>query len=157
MQDRFGDWGYGYEVCLHEAAHAILMEQDGISNVRFEKPAIVYDQRTDTFHGFGAMVHGDDTPDKKVDEAWILAVTAHTVAGGIALQEYEGVHPNEAGDSNDYKRFLKRCEDSPGLLKEKPEDLWKRAQDVARTRLTEPATKAKVEARAQEYLKILYS
>src|SRR5262245_36151633 len=35
MQKAFRDQAYAYEVCLHEAAHAVLMEKDGIQNVRF--------------------------------------------------------------------------------------------------------------------------
>jgi hypothetical protein len=158
MQDRFGDKGYGYEVCLHEAAHAILMEQDGIPNVRFEKPAILYNPNTGKFRAFGAMVHGDDIPGNLATPEWILKVTTHAVAGGIALQELLGLNPKDTGDDNDYQSFMVRCATAPpGLLKESPQDLWLRAQDVARTRLTEPETKTKVEARAQEYLKALYS
>src|ERR1700684_1477981 len=64
MQDRFGDRQYGYRVCLHEAAHAILMEQSGIKNVRFSGPAILFDLEKNPKTGFFpivAMASGDDT------------------------------------------------------------------------------------------------
>jgi len=61
MQDRFGDRQYGYRVCLHEAAHAILMEQSGIKNVHFSGPAILFDLERNPRTGFvpaGAMASG---------------------------------------------------------------------------------------------------
>jgi hypothetical protein len=156
MQDRFGDRNYGYEVCLHEAAHAILMEQDGIPNVRFEKPMILYDPQKDEFPAFGAMVRGDDTPNQKVDEVWIFTVATHAVVGGIALQKYLGVKPEDDGDDRDYADFERRCKASPDLVREKPDVLWKRAQDAVCAKLDDPRQRARIEARAKEYLALLY-
>jgi hypothetical protein len=157
MQDRFSDEDFGYRVCLHEAAHAVLMEQDGIKNVRFEKPAVFYRPSDGSFPRLGAMVHGDDTPDKAVDEARLLTLATHAAAGGIALQEYFGVKPEQTGCEHDYSQFLVGCAKAPlEALKTKPDDLWKQAQEIARSRLTDAATKAKVEARAWEYFDLLY-
>jgi hypothetical protein len=157
LQDRFSDEHFGYRVCLHEASHAVLMEQDGIKNVRFEKPVVLYRPSDGSFRSLGAMVHGDDTPDTTVDEARFLTLTTHAVAGGIALQEYWGLRPEQTGSEHDYRQFLVACVKAPpGALKTKPDDLWKQAQEIARSRLTDAATKAKVEARAWEYFDLLY-
>jgi|SRR6267378_591249 len=157
MQGRFSDEDFGYRVCLHEAAHAVLMEQDGIKNVRFEKPAILYRPSDGSFRSLAAMVHGDDTPDKSVDEARLLTLTTHAVAGGIVLQEYCGLKPEQTGSEHDYRQFLVGYfQTPPEALKTEPDDLWKQAQEIARSRLTDAATKAKVEARAWEYFDSLY-
>lgn len=156
LQNRFATREYGHKVCLHEAAHAILMEQDGIKNVRFEKPAILYNPVNGKFPVFGPIVHGGPTPGE-TDHASILAEGVRAAAGGIAVQEYLGVRPEESGANIDYRQFMSLCANTnPEVLKEKPDDLWKQAQDAAQNRLAGAETKEKVVARANEYMTLLY-
>jgi hypothetical protein len=58
MQASFADKNYGYRVCLHEATHAVFMELDGIKNVRFTGPEIIYDYITDKCLGAGGRATG---------------------------------------------------------------------------------------------------
>jgi hypothetical protein len=153
MQNAFGDRSYGREVCLHEAAHAELMEQDGIQNVTFTGPAIIYDPASNGFDPRSAMANGDDQPHVVADDAHIFKVVCHMVAGGVALR-LEGIA--EAGDDGDFKYFKQRYAANPPKSGEKPEALWKRAQDAAAIRLNDLATKKKVQAKAEEYFRLLY-
>ena len=82
MQDQFGDRNYGRNVCLHEAAHSEIMERDGIKNVRFAGPEIIYDPRTDQFTATSAQAIGNDTPNAVVDDNFIFMIVCHAVAGG---------------------------------------------------------------------------
>jgi hypothetical protein len=163
MQDRFGDRQYGYRVCLHEAAHAILMEQSGIKNVRFSGPAILFDLEKNPKTGFfpiGAMASGDDTPMQRITVDWILEVLTHIAAGGIALYDYEGVpleNSDLSGADDDYRVFLMRYAAlPPALRQEAPEIMWRRVQARASAKLNEAETKAKVLARAKQYFESLY-
>jgi hypothetical protein len=163
MQDRFGDRQYGYRVCLHEAAHAILMEQSGIKNVHFSGPAILFDLERNPRTGFvpaGAMASGDDTPMQRINVNWILEVLIHSAAGGIALRDYEGIPLEDSdlsGADDDYRIFFMRYSALPPVLRqEAPEIMWRRVQERASAKLNEPETKAKVLARAEEYFALLY-
>jgi hypothetical protein len=154
MQDRFGDRNYGYEVCLHEAAHAVLMEQDGMQNVRFAGPEIVYDPAMDKFVATSARASADDLPNVVVDDAFIFKITSHMTAGGVALRTL--VNAKEHGDSDDYAGFAIKFSQHPPTSGETAEEYWKKVQDAVAVRLSEPETKSKVLARADEYLKKLY-
>src|SRR6266480_224301 len=87
MQNSFGDRKYGYEVSLHEAAHAILMEQDGLQNVRFSGPDVVYDVMTRQFKGSSARTIADDMPNAIVTDDFIFMITVHMVAGRMGLEK----------------------------------------------------------------------
>jgi hypothetical protein len=153
MQDRFGDRDYGRHVCLHEAAHAELMEQDGIHNVRFAGPDIIYDPTTDRFIASSARAIGDDQPNAVVDDAFVFMIVCHMVAGGVALR-LAGVA--ETGEDADFEDFKRKYAANPPKSGEKPEALWKRAQEAVAARLNEPETKQKVRARAEGYFRLLY-
>jgi hypothetical protein len=153
MQDRFGNRDYGRQVCLHEAAHAEIMEQDGIQNVRFAGPDITYDPSTNKFIPSSARAIGDDQPNAVVDDNYIFTIVCHMAAGGAALR-LAGIA--ETGDDGDFQDFKRKYTASPPKSGEKPEALWKRAQEAVATRLNEPEKKRKVEARAEEYFWRLY-
>ena len=154
MQDRFGDRNYGYEVCLHEAAHAVLMQEDGIQNVRFAGPDIIYDPRTDKFIGSSARATGDDLLNVVVNDAFVFKITSHMAAGGVALRTLANVE--ECGDEEDYLDFTRKFAQYAPTSGETAKEYWKKAQDAVAVRLSEPETKSKVLARADEYLKKLY-
>jgi hypothetical protein len=153
MQDRFGDRDYGRNVCLHEAAHAEIMEQDGIQNVRFAGPDIAYDPRADRFIPSSARAIGDDQPNAVADDNYIFMIVCHMVAGGVALR-LAGIA--ETGDDGDFQDFKRKYGANPPKSGEEPEALWKRAQEAVAARLNEPETKRKVQARAEEYFRLLY-
>jgi hypothetical protein len=157
LQDAFADRQYGYRVCLHEAAHAILMEQEGIANVRFSGPGIKYDYLNDLLSPEGARVTGDDSPLQPLTEAWLLKKAMQMAAGGVALRKYEGTPDQDCGDGTDYEQFLRIYLIAPAESRiETPESFWKRAQEAASVRLDEADTKTKVLAKADEYLRLLY-
>jgi hypothetical protein len=154
MQERFGDRDYGHQVCFHEAAHAELMEQDGIQNVRFAGPDIVYDPIRDRFIASSGIAVGDDQPNAVVDDEYIFMITCHFVAGGVALRS-AGIA--ETGDAGDFKYFQKKFAANPPKSGEKAEAMWKRAQECVAARLTESETEKRVEARLEKYFRRLYS
>lgn len=152
----FRDPPFAFGTCLHEAAHAVLMEEDGIPNCRFFGPGIRYDRATRTLFPYGARIDPGKEPDRTLDEALIFERTTQLTVGGVALQKYAGI--TEVSDDEDYKDFLKRYSATPDTFrKENANDLWKRAQLNASTWLDKPETKQRVLARAQEYLRLLYS
>lgn len=154
MQNSFADRNYGREVCLHEAAHAELMEQDGILNVRFTGPDISYNPHTDEFIASSGRAVGDDQPNATViNDEYIFMIVCHMVAGGVALCLAGKI---ETGDDADFEYFKQRYAANPPKSGEKPEALWKRAQDAVAARLNEQETKQRVEARTQKYFDLLY-
>jgi len=157
IQKDFSDHEFGRRVCVHEAAHALLMEADCIQNVRFLGPAIWFNQESKQFEGRGAMVLGDDMPPgTEITADLILNVSTHAAAGGVWLADVEGV-VDAQGEERDYNDFLIRCGTTPPHLRtESPEQLWKRAKAAALKRLTEPRMKEKVPVRAEQYLAQLY-
>jgi hypothetical protein len=155
MQASFGDREYGRRVCLHEAAHAVLMEQDGINNVRFAGPDIIYDVAHNTFAGSSARAIGDDQPNAIVDDAYIFKITSHMVAGGVALRNIANFC-DEVGDSGDYAQFASKYAHRPAQTGETPQQFWNRAQEAVAIRLAEPVTTAAVQARAAQYFLLLY-
>src|SRR5271156_139729 len=124
MQKEFGDRSYGRKVCLHEAAHAELMEQDGIQNVRFAGPAINYDAASKRFNARSAVAMGDDQPNAIADDDFIFKIVCHMAAGGVSLRLKNIA---EAGDDEDFEDFKRRCSAHPPKSGENPEALWKRA------------------------------
>jgi hypothetical protein len=153
MQRTFGSRSYGREVCLHEAAHAELMEQDGIQNVRFIGPDIIYDPASDKFIASSARAIGDDQPQAVVNEEFIFMIVCHMAAGGVALR-LAGIL--ETGEDGDFEHFKRKYAANPPKSGEKPEALWKRAQEAVAARLNEPQTKQRVQAKAEEYFRLLY-
>jgi hypothetical protein len=156
MQTDFADRDYGYRICLHEAAHALLMELDGLKNVRFYGPEIYYNFMIDEFGANGARVHADDQPDAVVDDAYKFMATMHAVAGGVALRKLKGLEGKEAGDGGDYADFLRLYRKNPPKNGESADSLWKRAENAVSTRLDDAELKEKILARANEYFHELY-
>ena len=158
MQSEFGNKKYGYQVCLHEAAHATLMEQDGIKNVRYSGPAIVYDPSQHIFLAEGSRVTGDDSLQTETTDDLIFSVTCHMAAGGVAVRHFLNMSEQETGAERDFALFkLKYAALPPKQTQETAEQFWLRAEESVITRLDEPGTKAKVLAKADEYLGLLYS
>jgi len=77
---------YAVGTCLHESAHGILMEDNGVQNVKFSGPGILRKADGSLFP-FGARVDGDQT-DRRIDAAFISEKTTHIVVGGVAMQKY---------------------------------------------------------------------
>ncbi len=155
MQRDFGDRNYGRKVCLHEAAHAVLMEQDGIKNVRFAGPDIVYNPFRRDFDGSSARAIGDDQPDAIVDDIYIFKTVQHMVAGGVALRLLANIQ-DDVGDRGDYEDFARKYANRPLSTGEPAEHVWSRAQDTVAARLAEPETRATVLARADLCFPLLY-
>ena len=155
MQRDFGDRNYGREVCLHEAGHSVLMEQDGMTNVRFMGPDIVYDPAKSDFIGSSARAVADDQPNAMVNDEFIFKITSHMAAGGVTLRKLGGIK-GDAGDDGDFEYFNRKFAHTPVKSKETAEQFWKRAQDAVAARLDEPETKQKVLDKAQEYFHLLY-
>ncbi len=153
MQRDFADRSYGRKVSLHEAAHAELMEQDGIQNVRFVGPDIIYDPRGDNFIASSARAIGDDQPNAYVTDDYIFMIVCHMVAGGVALRL---AGEKETGDKADFEDFKRKYAANPPRSGETAESLWKRAQDAVTIRLSESETKCRIDARTQEYFDLLY-
>ena len=81
----FRDPSYVVGTCLHEAAHAVVMEEDGILNTRFFGPAIQYNRTNKTLFPSGARIEPGEEPDRILNEALIFERTTQLVVGGIAL------------------------------------------------------------------------
>jgi hypothetical protein len=155
MQREFGTRNYGREVCLHEAGHAVLMEQDGMTNVRFVGPDIVYSPVRNEFVPSSARIIADDQPNAVVDDEYIFKITEHMAAGGMTLRKLGDIK-GKAGDDGDFFDFERKFANIPPKSKETAEQFWKRAQDAVAARLDDPATKQRVLEKAQEYYHLLY-
>lgn len=156
MQLDFANQDFGYKVCLHEAAHAVVMELDGIQNVRFSGPEIYYNFESDVFGAAGARITGDDQPNAVIDDGYIFMRTKHIAAGGIALRKFMDLQENEAGGGGDYADFRRLFRKNPPTSGETPDGLWKRAQEAVDAMLDNSDLKEKVLNRADEYLRLLY-
>jgi hypothetical protein len=156
MQNDFANQDFGHRVCLHEAAHAVLMEMDGLKNVKFSGPEIYYSFGTDTFGGAGARVTFDDQPDAVVNDAYKFMMTRHMVAGGIALRKFEGLKDTETGSGGDFADFLRLYKENPPSNGEAADALWKRAEAAVDAILDDTKLKEKILARAEEYCRALY-
>jgi len=151
----FRDPSYAVGTCLHEAAHAVVLEEDGVPNNMFFGPAIQYDRVTKTLFPSGARIEPGKERKRIVDAALIFERTTQLVVGGVALEKYAGI--KEVSDAKDYDDFKKKYATMPDDLRnEKPDDLWKRARENASSRLDSPETKMKVFEKASEYLPLLY-
>lgn len=132
------------------------MEEDGISNCTFHGPGIRYVRESRLVLPYGAKIEPGQERIRTVDAALILERTTQLAVGEVAMQKFTGIM--ETSDDEDYKDFLRKYATMPDELRaEKPEDLWKRAQEIARTRLDIPETKVKIFAKVPEYLTLLYS
>jgi len=156
MQSDFANKNFGHRICVHEAAHAVLMELDGIKNVRFSGPEIYYNFERDVFGAAGARVRGDDQPDAIVDDSYKFMMTKHFVAGGIALRKFLGLKENETGEGGDYADFLRLYSKNPPNNGETAEALWKRAQEAVDGMLNDAELKERIMRRADEYLRVIY-
>jgi hypothetical protein len=146
---------YGFATALHEAAHAIVLEDDGVPNVRLTGPGIQYNKHDGSLFAYGARVDHDEKPILTFDEQKIFESTMRMSVGGVAQEQYAGIV--EPSDDGDYGGFLKNYLALPeGLVKDDPKVYWKKAQDAAILRLDLPETKAKIFARIPEYLDVLY-
>jgi hypothetical protein len=105
MQRDLGDRNYGREVCLHEAGHAVLMEQDAMTNVRFAGPDIIYDLVKRDFVGSSARAIADDQPNAVVDDDFVFKITSHMAAGGVTLRKLGNIdgHVGDDGDLADLR------------------------------------------------------
>jgi len=155
MQRDLGDRAYGREVCLHEAGHSVLMEQDGMTNVRFLGPDIIFDPAKNDFVGTSARAVADDQPNAIVTDEYIFKITSHMAAGAVALRKLRNIE-GYAGDEGDLADFARRYAANPPKSKETAEQFWKRAQDAVAARLDDPETRQKVLDRADEYFRLLY-
>ncbi len=145
---------YAVGTCLHEGAHAILMTDGRVQNVKFSGPGILRKSDGSLFP-YGARVDGDPQTDRTIDAAFIFEKTTHMVVGGIAMQKYSGI--KEVSDAGDYGIFLRNCASTPEFFKEeKPEELWARAVKHVDSWLEQPEIKSRIFARAAEYLEQLY-
>jgi hypothetical protein len=153
MKKDFADEQFVKRVCLHEAAHAELMEQDGIPNIEFVGPDIIYNPYTDRFIATGARVFAND-PNAVVDDDYILRAATHGAAGGIALEMAGYTDTGDTGDFEDFKRLYDK---NPPKSGEPADALWKRARQAAAEKLSDSTTKVKVKERSQRYVKELCS
>jgi hypothetical protein len=156
MQNDFANQDFGYRVCLHEATHAVLMEIDGLKNVRFSGPEIYYDFGTDAFVAAGARVTCDDQPDAIVNDEYKFMMTRHMVAGGVALRKFKGLKEEETGSRGDFADFLRLYKKNPPSSGEAADALWKRAEAAVDAMLEDAKLKEKILARADEYCRVLY-
>jgi hypothetical protein len=146
---------YAVGACLHEAGHAVLMEEDGVQNVKFSGPGILRKADGSLFP-YGARVDGDPQANHKIDSNFIFVKTTHMVVGGIAMQKYAGI--NEVSDGEDHRMFLSNCATTPEFFKdEKPEALWARATRHVELWLERADVESRILAKAAEYLEKLYS
>jgi hypothetical protein len=132
------------------------MEQDGMANVRFAGPDIIYDPVRCDFFGSSARAIADDQPNAVVDDDYVFKITSHMAAGGVTLRKLGNIegHVGDDGDLADFKR--KFAHNPPKATKETAEQFWKRAQDAVAARLDDPETRQKVLDKAQEYFRLLY-
>jgi hypothetical protein len=157
LRQLYKDPSYAVGNCVHEAAHALIMEEDALPNVRFSGPGILYNKQTDQIFPYGARVDNDADPTIPADENVVLRRTMHIVVGGIAMETYTGI--TEKSDHADYTNsFLPNYLRLPAQLrKEEPERFWERAQSAVKSGwLVLPGQKEKVLARALDYLSVLY-
>lgn len=150
----YGDPYYATGICLHEAAHGLIMEENGEHNIRFCPPGILRREDGNLFP-YGACVKCDPQPNLELTEELIFRKTKQLAAGGVVMKRYTGI--NEVSDAEDYAAFIKNCAMTPAhLLKEDPRLLWKQAQDAVGHWLDLRDTKTKVFEMASEYLGDLY-
>ena len=154
--ERYRNPYYAVGNCIHEGAHAVLNEEEGVPNVRFSGPGIQYDRASRHLFPYGARIDSDPQPDLALDEHLVFRTTTILAAGGVALKKYAGML--EVGDDQDYKQFRACCTMTPELLRGKaPEDLWRRGKQNAATRLDRPETKSKILAKVPLFLAQLYA
>ncbi|MGB6496338.1 MAG: hypothetical protein WBF09_05030 [Candidatus Acidiferrum sp.] len=154
VQQLYGNPSYAVGTCLHEAAHAILMNDNGVQNVKFSGPGIQRNPDGSMFP-YGARVDGDPRIGREIDAALIFERTTDMVVGGVAMQKYSGI--NDVSDAKDYEVFLLNCASTPQFFKEeKPEELWARAIKRVDPWLEQPETKRRIFAKAAEYLAQVY-
>lgn len=149
----YGDPCYAVGICLHEAAHGLMMNENGESNVRLCGPDISW--RDGVLFPSAARVECDPRPEVPLTEQLILQTTVLLAVGGVAMEKYSGI--KEISDRKDYDDFLEKYKTTPsGYFKESPEDFWKRAQRKASEWADVPQTKMKVFGKVSEYLHLLY-
>jgi hypothetical protein len=156
MQEDLSNEDFGYRICLHEAAHAVLMEMDGLKNVKFSGPEIYYNFNADAFSAAGARVTCDDQPNAIVDDAYKFMMTRHMVAGGVALRKFHGLKVEETGNNGDLADFLRLYKKNPPTTGETPDAMWKRAEAAVDAMLDKAELKHRILARADEYFRVLY-
>jgi len=154
LLELYGDPYYATGTCVHEAAHGLMMEENGEHNVRFFGPDISFGKIGVLFPS-AARVQCDPQPETLLTESLIFQTTTLLAVGGIAMEKYSGI--KEISDKKDYDDFLEKYKATPnGYFKEGPEDFWKRARRRASEWADVPKTKTKVFEKASEYLCLLY-
>jgi hypothetical protein len=148
IEENYSDPYYAVGVCLHEAAHGVMKEENGETNIKLCGPGIRFDENHVLFP-YAAYV----TSDPKLYAP--LQVTIMLTVGGVAMEKYSGI--KEVSDQKDYDEFLRQYNGTPsGFFTEGAKEYWKRAQDAASAWADIPATKMKVFEKASEYLRLLY-
>lgn len=129
MLTLYGDPYYAVGTCLHEAAHGLMMEENGERNVRLFGPNISFGENGVLFPS-AARVECDPRPEAVLTEELILQTTILMAVGGVAMEKYSGI--KEVSDQKDYDEFLKKYNATPnGYFKEGPKNFWERAQNKA--------------------------
>ncbi len=93
------------EICVHEAAHAVYFEQARAKNIKFNKPEIFHDGKSD-YVGYGASVSYDVDPAALkglTTGQWAFEMVKAHLVGGIAAEVLEGA--TILGDETDFKNF----------------------------------------------------
>jgi hypothetical protein len=129
--------------CVHEAAHFVYAKRAGAIDFTFRGPAILYDERTDTFGGSIAAVQ-PTFPDKRPEECTALAVARWHAAGCMAeclLTDSGDIR----SDSLDFEVFRKRFSELRGN-----EEIWEEAKRDVRKDLRSPARRKELWAVADQ-------
>ena len=154
LLELYSDPSYATGICLHEAAHGLMMEENGERNVRLFGPDISFGKNGALFPS-AAHVECDPQPEVVLTEGLILQTTTLLVVGGVAMEKYSGI--KEISDQKNYDDFLEKYKATPdGYFKEGPKDFRNRAKDRASKWADIPETKTKVFEKASEYLRLLY-
>jgi hypothetical protein len=152
----YGDPNYAVATCIHEAAHAVMMEELGQPNVRISGPDITLD-RNGSLVASGAWMQSDPEGEIEMTEELFLRQTARNATGDVAVQKYCGIGEtgNDAQDFGDFffKYYALQQEYNNGS----PLEFWKRARAHADVWTDRPETKMRILTKAAEFLHVLYS
>lgn len=98
------------QIAMHEAAHAIFLEEADTVGIKFFGPKIFYDStKENPFDYQNASTKGSGRGGKQsFDAAWILKGAKACFAGGVAVRELMGV--SDGGDATDTGLFDAFCD-----------------------------------------------
>ena len=156
LLEKFKDRDFGRKVAIHEAAHAVFMEEMGVSNVELLDAEVDYDAERMKFTPLGPSVYGPIPLATSVDAARILAEAEVACAGGVAVRMFCGAA--SVGDAIDYRRFEERIQSSIAgqMLRLDPAEVWKRAQASVDAKLGDEQFAARVRTKADQYFEQMY-